>query len=99
MAGVSLSSRCRTARPGPAPFMGRRQSGRPTGRALRRADRVPCYWFGAMQNAGPNAETIRGWNEVQGPRWLAFQDRLDAQLDPIGLAALARLPLARGARV
>ncbi len=45
-------------------------------------------------DAAPNAEMIRHWNEVNGPRWVAFQRRLDAQLDPVGLCTMERLPLA-----
>ena len=47
----------------------------------------------------PNADQIRHWNELNGARWAALQGRLDAQLDPIGLAAMERLVLAPGARV
>lgn len=49
--------------------------------------------------AAPNAEMIRLWNENNGTRWAALQERLDAQLDPVGLAAMQRLPLGDGARV
>lgn len=47
----------------------------------------------------PNAEQIRHWNEINGPRWAALQGRLDAQLDPVGLSAMERLTLPSDARV
>jgi SAM-dependent methyltransferase len=46
-----------------------------------------------------NTEQITLWNERSGPRWVALQPLLDAQLAPFGQAALARLPLAAGMRV
>ena len=39
------------------------------------------------------------WNDSAGVRWRELQERLDAQLDAIGLAALERLEIAPGARV
>ena len=42
-------------------------------------------------NGGPNAEQIRYWNEQPGPKWVALQAQLDAQL------AAAR-PARHGAR-
>lgn len=47
----------------------------------------------------PNADQIRHWNEINGPRWVALQGRLDAQLDPVGLSAMERLTLPQPARV
>ncbi len=52
-----------------------------------------------MTHPSPNADMIRLWNEVNGPRWVALQERLDAQLDPLGLAAMERLSLTGAARV
>ena len=49
--------------------------------------------------AAPNADMIRHWNEINGPRWATLQERLDAQLDPVGIAAMQRLTLGDGARV
>jgi SAM-dependent methyltransferase len=40
--------------------------------------------------AGPNAEMIRYWNETVGPRWIEMEAQLDAQIAPLGLAAMAR---------
>lgn len=52
-----------------------------------------------MIDSPRNAEQIRYWNEVSGPQWLAQQERLDAQLDPVGLAVMDRLSLVSEARV
>jgi SAM-dependent methyltransferase len=48
---------------------------------------------------GPNAEQIRYWNETIGPRWVAMGDLLDAQIAPLGLAAIERAHPARGEQV
>jgi SAM-dependent methyltransferase len=37
---------------------------------------------------GPNAEQATYWSETSGPKWVALQERIDAQISPIGLAAL-----------
>jgi len=46
-----------------------------------------------------NAKQISYWNEQAGPRWVDLQGRLDAQLAPLGEAALDAAALARGHRV
>ena len=43
-----------------------------------------------MAAAQANHEQIRYWNEQSGPRWVKQQQRLDAQLDRLGLAAMQR---------
>lgn len=48
---------------------------------------------------GKNAQQIQFWNEQAGPRWVAFQEQLDEQLEPIGVAAMDRLGVPSGARV
>lgn len=48
---------------------------------------------------GPNAQQIAYWSEVTGPRWVAQQTELDAQLAPLSGAALARSGITTGARV
>jgi SAM-dependent methyltransferase len=53
----------------------------------------------ALAPMGPNAEQIRYWNEQGGPRWLAWQETLDAQLSPLGLAGIERARPGRGERV
>ena len=41
-------------------------------------------------NAGqdPNADQIAYWNAAAGQTWVEFQDRLDRQIDPLGLRAM-----------
>ena len=46
-----------------------------------------------------NTDQVQFWNEVQGPKWVRLQERIDATLDPIGDAALAKLAVQRGERV
>ena len=48
---------------------------------------------------GPNAEQIRYWNETLGPRWVEQGDLLDAQIAPLGVAAMERARPATGERV
>ncbi len=45
---------------------------------------------------GPNAEQIRYWNEVAGPKWVRLQERLDAQIGPFGERAIERSGAAPG---
>jgi SAM-dependent methyltransferase len=53
----------------------------------------------AIEPAGPNAEQIRYWNEISGPKWVALHERVDAQIAPLGRLALDRSRLRPGARV
>ena len=46
----------------------------------------------------PNAEQIRHWNELAGPRWVRSEAMLDAQIGPLGLAAIERARVAVGER-
>lgn len=46
-----------------------------------------------------NAEMVRYWNEVSGPKWVALQSVIDRQIEPLGRRALARAGLAAGERV
>jgi SAM-dependent methyltransferase len=48
---------------------------------------------------GPNAEQIRYWNELAGPRWVVQQEALDVQIAPLGRAAMERAALRAGERV
>jgi len=48
---------------------------------------------------GPNAEQIRYWNETIGPRWIEQEAMLDAQIEPLGLAAIERARVAAGEHV
>ena len=47
-------------------------------------------------SSGPNAEQVRYWNEQTGPKWVALQAQLDAQLDALGLRAMERAAIAAG---
>ncbi len=48
---------------------------------------------------GPNAEQVRYWNEQAGPRWVAHQAALDAQLDVLGTRTMERARVAAGEAV
>ena len=52
-----------------------------------------------MQESRANDEQIAYWNEKAGPKWVAMQQRLDAQLAPLGDALLERAALLPGERV
>jgi len=52
-----------------------------------------------LEADGPNAEQIRYWNETIGPRWVEMGDLLDAQIAPLGLAAIERARPVAGERV
>ena len=51
-----------------------------------------------LEYAGPNAQQIQYWNEQSGPKWVALQDVIDAQIAPLGLLAMERAALAAGER-
>ncbi len=48
---------------------------------------------------GPNAQQIEYWNEVSGARWVEMKEVIDAQIAPLGEAAMARSGIAKGERV
>ena len=48
---------------------------------------------------GPNAEMISYWSEETGTKWVELQDVLDAQIAPLGLAAMDRSHVGEGERV
>jgi SAM-dependent methyltransferase len=50
-------------------------------------------------DTGGNAEQVRYWNETAGPKWVAYQALLDAQLRPLGVRAMERGGIAAGDRV
>ncbi|WP_437654784.1 class I SAM-dependent methyltransferase [Sorangium sp. So ce1182] len=52
-----------------------------------------------IEVAGPNADQIRYWNEVAGPKWVALDDVISAQIRPLGLLAMDRAGIAAGERV
>jgi SAM-dependent methyltransferase len=49
--------------------------------------------------AAPNAEMARYWNECAGPAWVENQERLDAQIAPLGARARQRAAIGAGDRV
>lgn len=55
--------------------------------------------FRPLTATGPNAEQIEYWNEKSGPKWVAHQDLLDAQIGPLGELAMERARIQAGLRV
>ncbi len=55
--------------------------------------------MGETEASGPNAEQIRYWNEVSGPKWVAVHRLLDAQIGPLGERTMQRAAVARDERV
>jgi SAM-dependent methyltransferase len=53
----------------------------------------------AMNADGPNAEQITYWNDTAGPKWVAYEALLDAQIRPLGEAAMDRAEIREGDRV
>src|SRR5262249_28659919 len=45
------------------------------------------------------AEQIEYWNEKSGPKWVAHQERLDAQIGSIGEEVMARAKIEQGSRI
>jgi SAM-dependent methyltransferase len=52
-----------------------------------------------MKPSGPNAQQIEYWNEVGGPKWVALEALLDAQIAPLGEELLGRAAPTPGERV
>lgn len=52
-----------------------------------------------MANTAPNQEQIDYWNEKAGPRWVAYQEKLDAQIAPYAKSILDRAAVRPGERV
>ena len=48
---------------------------------------------------GPNADQIEYWNQVSGSKWVNLQEVLDAQIGPLGLAAMDRARIQPGEAV
>ncbi len=46
-----------------------------------------------------NAEQMRYWNELSGPKWVALADRIDDQIAPLGREAMTRARVSAGERV
>lgn len=47
---------------------------------------------------GPNAAQVAYWSETTGPKWVALQEALDAQIGPLGELAIARAAIRTGER-
>lgn len=52
-----------------------------------------------MSDGQANLEQRTYWNDLAGPRWVKLQERLDAQIQPFGVAALQRAEIKTGERV
>ncbi|GIW40915.1 MAG: methyltransferase [Candidatus Binatia bacterium] len=52
-----------------------------------------------MEEAGPNAEQIRYWNEIAGPKWVRLEREIEPQIRPLGLATMDRAGVSRGETV
>ena len=52
-----------------------------------------------MNDTQPNRDQARYWNEQAGPRWVAMERDLDAQLEPFGIAVMGRIGLFSDQRV
>lgn len=48
---------------------------------------------------GPNAEQIKYWNEVAGPKWVALHPTINAHIAPLGQLLMNRAGIERGERV
>lgn len=48
---------------------------------------------------GPNAQQVEYWNTQAGPRWIEVGPRIDAQLEPLGLATIERATVRAGEHV
>jgi SAM-dependent methyltransferase len=48
---------------------------------------------------GPNAEQVRYWNDISGPKWVRFEALLDAQIGPLGRRAMDAAAVAPAERV
>ena len=52
-----------------------------------------------IEAKGPNAQQIEYWNETSGSRWVEMNEVIDAQISPLGEAALSRAAVKPGERV
>lgn len=52
-----------------------------------------------MTTENANQEQRTYWNDQAGPRWVKLQQRLDAQIQPLGLAAMQRAEITPGEHV
>ncbi len=52
-----------------------------------------------LELTGPNAEQIKYWNQLAGPKWVELQPLLDAQIAALGTRTMDRAGIVPGARV
>ena len=52
-----------------------------------------------VQEISPNAQQIEYWNATAGETWVQFQEALDRQIEPLGLAAIDILDPAKGEHI
>jgi SAM-dependent methyltransferase len=52
-----------------------------------------------MTHESPNAQQSVYWNETAGPKWVALQSMIDAQIEGLGLRAMDRAGIAAGLKV
>ena len=52
-----------------------------------------------MAESQANQEQIRYWNDESGPKWVRLQQRLDAQIEPLGLATMQHAGIRTGEQV
>ena len=45
---------------------------------------------------GPNAQQAQYWNEVAGPKWVALDEAINSQIEPIGIEAMERIGVQSG---
>ena len=48
---------------------------------------------------GPNAEQIKHWNQVSGPKWVALHEMVNAQITPLGHLTMERARVGHDERV
>ena len=53
----------------------------------------------AQVQDSPNAQQIEYWNATAGETWAKFQEPLDRQIEPLGLAAIDVLNPAKGEHI
>ncbi|MFN8545324.1 MAG: methyltransferase domain-containing protein [Candidatus Binatia bacterium] len=66
---------------------------------VKHAADVAAMSWAATEPTGPNADQIRYWDGLSGPKWVALSDPLDAQLAAYGERTMERLALHAGERV
>jgi SAM-dependent methyltransferase len=57
------------------------------------------FCMATLEPTGPNAEQIKYWNEISGPKWVALHQLIDTQIAPLGLRTIDRAGIQSGERV